>query len=112
MTRITGMPSAHAALNLAAKGTVVVFAVFGVLDNLVMGQMILEISYRHEMVVDAVLLALTRGAGGGGDGVLDLRVFFSRLATTVSLPVPDGPETTNRYFSPFILYTPFQLSSS
>ena len=59
--------------------------VFGVLDNLVMDQMILEISYRHEMVVDAVLLTLTRGAGGGGDGVLDLRVFFQQACHDLSL---------------------------
>lgn len=97
----------HAALDLTAQGAIVVLAIFRVLDNLVMGQVILKIRHRHKVVVDAVLLALARGSGGGGDGVLDLRVLFSSAATTVSLPVPEGPETTNRYFSPFIVTSSF-----
>ena len=68
----------HAALDLAAQRAVVVLAVFCVLDDLVMCQMILKISYRHEVVVDAVLFTLTRGAGRGGDGVLNFRVLFQQ----------------------------------
>ena len=30
----------------------------------------------------------------------------SSFATTVSLPVPEGPETTNKYFSPFMQNPP------
>ena len=40
--------------------------------------MILKISYRHEVVIDAVLFTLTRGAGRGGDGVLNFRVLFQQ----------------------------------
>lgn len=97
----------HAALDLTAQGAIVVLAIFRVLDNLVMGQVILKIRHRHKVVVDAVLLALARARVVAETVCWISGCFFSSAATTVSLPVPEGPETTNRYFSPFIVTSSF-----
>ena len=55
----------HAGFNFAAQRTVVVAAVLGVFHNLIVGQVILEISHRHKVVIDAVLFPLTRSSGCG-----------------------------------------------
>ena len=102
----------HAALDLTAQGAIVVLAIFRVLDNLVMGQVILKIRHRHKVVVDAVLLALARGSGGGGDGVLDLRVLFQQCGHDGILASAGGAGDNKQIFFTFHRYFLFSSVSS
>ena len=102
----------HAALDLAAQRAVVVLAVFCVLDDLVMCQMILKIGYRHEVVIDAVLFTLTRGAGRGGDGVLNFRVLFQQSGNNGILAGAGRAGDNKQIFFTFHRYFLFSSVSS
>ncbi len=82
------------------------------LYDLVMRQMILKVRYRHKVVVDAVLLALARGAGGGGDGVLDLRVLFQQRGHDGILASAGGARDNKQIFFTFHRYFLFSSVSS
>ena len=77
-----------------------------------MGQMILKISYRHKVVVDAVLLALTRGAGRGGDGVLNFRMLFQQSGNNGILAGAGRAGDNKQIFFTFHRYFLFSSVSS
>ena len=102
----------HAALDLAAQRTVVILAVFGMLYDLVMRQMILKVRYRHKMVVDAVLLPIAWCAGCGRDGMLDLGVLFQQGCHNGILAGAGGAGDYKQIFFAFHRYFLFSSLSS
>jgi len=66
-----------------------------VFDKTALSELCLERFTRYEEVLDAFPLARTRRARRGGDGVFEALVAQTQPSTSVSLPAPEGPDTTN-----------------